>query len=77
MAAAIDKWYNKIGKGGGGNTSSYRMEPTMTIYEIRTCFMYGGGVMPGRRAGSGVGKYNAQSPKQAAKVSTLLRRGPI
>ena len=30
--------------------------------------MYGGGgVMPGRRAGSGVGKYNAKSPKQGSK----------
>ena len=26
--------------------------------------MYGGEVMPGRWAGSGVGKYNAESPKQ-------------
>ena len=29
--------------------------------------MYSGGVMPGRRAGSGVGKYNAKSPKQGSK----------
>ena len=31
--------------------------------------MYGGGVMPGRRAGSlhCVGKYNAESPKQDSK----------
>ena len=34
---------------------------------MRTCFLHGGGVMLGRRAGSGVGKYNAESPKQSSK----------
>ena len=34
---------------------------------IRTCFVYGGGVMTGRRAGSGVGKHNAESPKQGSR----------
>ena len=45
-----------------------RIDTTIPVYEpIRTCFVYGGGVMPGRRAGSGVGKYNAESPKQSSK----------
>ena len=40
----------------------------LTNYDqIRTCFVYGGGVMPGWRPGSGVGKYNAESPKQGSK----------
>ena len=30
--------------------------------------MYGGGVMLGWRAGSDVGKYNAESPKQGSKM---------
>ena len=34
---------------------------------VRTCFVYGGGLMPGRRAGSGVSKYNAEIPKQGTK----------
>ena len=51
------------------------MVENWTNYDhIRTCFVYGGGVMPGRRAGSGVVKYNAESPKQAAKGSTSLQR---
>ena len=29
--------------------------------------MYGGGEMPGGRAGSGVGKYNAESPQLGNK----------
>ena len=29
--------------------------------------MYGSGVMPGRRAGSGVYNFNAESPKQGSK----------
>ena len=33
--------------------------------------MYGGEVMPGRGAGSGVGKYYAESPKQGSKGSTV------
>ena len=38
---------------------------TVTLYDLRTCFVYGGGVMPGWQAGFGVGKYN--SPKQNSK----------
>ena len=34
-----------------------------TAYSIRTCFVYGGGVMPGWWAGSSVGKYMIESPK--------------
>ena len=33
--------------------------------------MYGGGVMPGRRAGSGVGKYSADIPKQGQQKVQL------
>ena len=36
--------------------------------------LYGDEVIPGRRAGSGVGKHNAENPKQTAKSQTLLRR---
>ena len=58
----IDKQYTYIGKMEvGGNASSLRIEP------IRTCFVYGSGVMPGRRTGSGVGKYNAKIPNQGSK----------
>ena len=32
-----------------------------------TCSVYGGGVQPGRRAGSGVGWYIVESPKQVRK----------
>ena len=43
-----------------------RIEPT--IYDrIRTLFVFIGGVMPGRHAGSDVGKHNAERPKQAGK----------
>ena len=42
-----------------------------TIYRqndhIRNYWLYSGGAMSGRRAGSGVGKYNAESPKQGSK----------
>ena len=41
--------------------SSLRIEQTMT------CFVYSGAVMLGRCSGSGVGKYNAESPKQGSK----------
>ena len=42
---------------------------------IRTCFVYGDGVMPGRRAGSGVVKYNSESPKQDRKrFNPILQR---
>ena len=41
----------------GGNASSLRIKPTL----------YGGGVMLGRQAGSCVGKYNDESPKQGSK----------
>ena len=38
---------------------------------IRKCWLtvtvYSGGAIPGRRAGSGVGKYSAESPKQDSK----------
>ena len=30
---------------------------------IRTCFVYGSGVMPCRRAGSGIGKYIVESKR--------------
>ena len=51
--------------------SSLRIEPTMTI-QIRTCCLSCDGVMLGRLAGSGVGRYNTESPSQGAKGSTLL-----
>ena len=36
--------------------------------------MYGGGVMPGWRAGSGFGKYNAESPKQGRKRFNFITK---
>ena len=41
---------------------------------IRTCFVYDGGVMTGRRAGSGVEKYMQWAQDRAAKGSTSSRR---
>ena len=38
----------------------------------KTSFVYGGGVMPGRRAGSGVGKYNSdREPKTGQQKDQL------
>ena len=61
----------------GSNASLLRIEPTLhaplyrqhnhKIIYIRTFCVYGSGVMLGRRAASGVGKYNAESPKQGSK----------
>ena len=51
---------------------------SMTNDHIRTCFVYVGGVMPGRRAGSGNGKYNAESPKQGSKrFNCQVRRNTL
>ena len=50
------------------------MEPTMTIDHVRKCFVYGGGVMPARRPGLGVGKYNAESPKQGSKMVNFITK---
>ena len=36
--------------------------------------MYSGGVMPGRRAGSGVGKYNTESPKKESKRFNSVKK---
>ena len=57
---------------GRGSASFVRVEPslhrrTVSIDHIRKCWLYSGGVMPGRRAGSGVGKNNAKSRKQGSK----------
>ena len=46
----------------------------MRIDHIRACFVYGGRVMPSRRIGSGVGKYNAENPKQDSKrFSSIIK----
>ena len=44
------------------------------MYKDMLGVLYGDEVIPGRRAGSGVGKHNAENPKQTAKSQTLLRR---
>ena len=57
-----------MGKGEGGQ--SVFAENLTNNDHIRTCFVHGGGVMPARRVGSGVGKYNDQvalGPKQGSK----------
>ena len=38
------------------------------------CFLYGGGVMLSWRAGSGVGKYNAKTPKQDSKRFNFITK---
>ena len=43
----------------------------MTIYGNTVLYEYDGAVMPGRRAGSGVGSYIAESPKQGNKKVQL------
>ena len=40
---------------------------SLSIEQTMTCFVYSGAVMLGRCSGSGVGKYNAESPKQGSK----------
>ena len=55
-----------MGKGGGQHVFA----ENWTNYDnTRTClvFVYSSGVVPGRWAGSGVGKYNAERPKQGRK----------
>ena len=55
------------------STTVYRQQD-----HIRTCFVYGGGVMLGRRAGSGVGKYKDESPKQGSKrFNSQVRRNTL
>ena len=36
-------------KGGGGNASSLRMDPRISLHGHAACTLYSGGVMPGRR----------------------------
>ena len=47
--------------------SSLRIEP-------RAYCLFGSGVMPGCRAGLGVGKYNAESPKKASKRFNFITK---
>ena len=54
-------------KRGGGNASSWTIEPSMSFVLIWSSCLNSGGVLPGRRAGSGIGKYNAESSKQDSK----------
>ena len=35
---------------------------------VSTCLVYGGGLMPGRRAGPGNGKYNAETGQQKVQL---------
>ena len=60
----------KSGGGGGGNASSVRVEPNIKFCTVSMAisWLYSGGAMPGRRPGSGVGQYNAESPKQDSKM---------
>ena len=48
----------------------------LTKYDvlIRSCCLYSGGVMPFRREGSAVGKYNAKSLKQGSKRFNFITR---
>ena len=59
---------------GGGGAARFRRE--LTNYDhVRTCFEYGGGVIPGRRAESGVGyRTLPRAQNRAAKGSILLGR---
>ena len=52
-----------------GNQLSTAVQLRSSIDHIRKCRLsvYSGGVMPGRQAGSGFGKYNAESPTQGSK----------
>ena len=66
---SIDKLYRKRGRGQCVFIENW------TNYDHKgTCFVYGGVVMPGRRAGSGVSKYNAESPKQGSKRFNSIRK---
>ena len=60
----LNKCHNSIKHNQHKHPSSHRNH--IIIY-IRTFCVYGSGVMLGRRAASGVGKYNAESPKQGSK----------
>ena len=48
------------------NLLSTTVQLALTIKENVDCALHGG-AMPGRRAGSGVAKYNAESPKHGSK----------
>ena len=82
----MSKWVENIDKktyllidrkGGGGNASSLRMEPSISLQVHAACALYSGGVMPGWRAWSGVGKYNTESSEQGRKRFKKTSHLPI
>ena len=65
-ACSIDTHNIQIGKGGGGESPPLYTQPD----HIRTCFVYGGGVMPGRQAGGLVQCREPKTGQQKVQLSS-------